>query len=98
MTFLKYIGAAIFAAGSFLAGLFGYHQNFGASVSQLPTIVANYSDSLATAEGSADTSLTLISGQDSLGRSLSGFYCFTVDSQTAFSEFECGTASGTAVT
>lgn len=100
MNILKNIGVGIFAVGSFFAGIFGYHatqQNVGASINTLPNVVANYSDSLAAQEGSTDTSFTLVSGNDPLGRPLQGFYCFTVDAQTSISEFECGTASGTAV-
>lgn len=99
MNILKSIGWGIFAIGSFIAGMFGYHaQQYGANPGSLPSVTANYSDSLAANMATTDTTFTLVSGQDSLSRNLTGKYCFTVDPQTSLSEFVCGTASGTSVT
>lgn len=47
----------------------------------IPTVVADYSDSLATRIPSTATSFTLTRGTDTQGRSLSGFYGFVIDSE-----------------
>ena len=95
---MKTLKALAIGLGLVWSSLFGHAPaQYSATVSQLPTIVANYQDSLAVQENTGDTSFTLVSGVDSLSRSLSGFYCFTVDPNTSIAEYECGTASGTAI-
>lgn len=96
MNFITSFVSGIMIAWSALFG--GHAAQYSATVSNLPTVVANYQDSLATQENTGDSSFTLVSGEDSLGRSLSGFYCFTVDPNTSIAEYECGNASGTVVT
>jgi hypothetical protein len=100
--FLRSIGKVILTVGLAIGSVFvpsqTHQASFGSNVTQLPNVIANYSDSLASPIGATDTSMTLVSGQDSLARNLSGFFCFTIDAQTSIAEFVCGTVSGTAVT
>lgn len=66
----------------------------GASI---PVVVSLFETSLASKITPTANSMTLVSGVDSTGASLSGFMCFTLDEGSATAEFTCGTASGTAV-
>jgi len=70
------------------------NQKLGATI---PKVVASYESSLASKITSSATSLTLVSGVDDAGTSLSGYICFVIDEGTASREFVCGTASGTAI-
>lgn len=75
------------------SGIYGYlhHQSFGA----IPQAPALFETSLAIPQGTGDTSMTLSSATLGNGSSLTGYYCFTVDSNTSLTEYECGTASTT---
>ena len=82
-----------------LSSLFGFHQpapqqNVGATV---PIVVAVFQTSLQASITASATSMTLVSGTDKAGNSLSGYQCFNIDEGTAVEEFVCGTVSGTAV-
>src|SRR5690348_15688370 len=67
----------------------------GASI---PVVVSLFETSLQSKINTSDTSMTLVSGTDRQGNSLSGFICFTIDEGTSNVEFVCGTASSTSVT
>lgn len=69
--------------------------DFGATI---PIVVANFTTSLNSSISSSDTSMTLVTGTDASGDSLSGYICFTIDEGTSSEEHTCGTASGTSVT
>ncbi len=64
----------------------------------IPVVVSLFETSLATKITSTANSMTLVSGVDSTGASLSGYLCFTLDEGSATAEFVCGTTSGTSVT
>lgn len=68
--------------------------NFGATI---PVIVSLFESSLQSSISDSATSMTLVSGTDRAGNSLSGYMCFTIDEGTSVAEFVCGTASSTAV-
>lgn len=70
-------------------------KKLGATVYQSPAL---FETSLATAMTTADTSMTLVSGATRDGATLSGNYCFTIDSGSTVTEYVCGSASGTSVT
>ena len=70
-------------------------QSFGDTINNSPAL---FETSLAAAMQSGDTSMTLLSGSLRDGTTLSGSYCFTIDSGLTTTEYVCGTASGTAVT
>ena len=70
-------------------------KQLGAAV---PVVVANFQTTLQSSISSSDTSLTLVSGTDASGDSLSGYMCFTIDEGTSKEEHVCGTAAGTSVT
>ena len=63
----------------------------------IPTVVALFETTLASKITSSATSMTLTSGTDKSGDSLSGYLCFVIDEGSASEEFVCGTASGTSV-
>jgi len=72
------------------------NQTIGASI---PTVVALYTDSLATKLTETSTStFTLIRGTDKQSRSLSGYYGFVIDEGTTNEEFILATCSGTTCT
>lgn len=74
----------------------GQETPIGASI---PVAPALFETSLQGKIAAAATSMTLISGTDGNGNSLSGFMCFTLDEgNTSSVEFVCGTASSTSVT
>lgn len=66
--------------------------------SPLPATPALFETSLAAPVGVADTSLTLVQNSLLGGNSISGFTCFTVDSNNPNVEYICGNVSGTNVT
>jgi hypothetical protein len=68
---------------------------FGAAI---PTVVAVYTDSLASRISSSATSFTLTRGTDKQSRSLSGFYGFVLDEGTASEEFMTANCVATACT
>jgi hypothetical protein len=61
----------------------------------IPTVVAVFETSLASKIGASDTSMTLVSGTNKAGNSLSGYIGFVIDEGTASEEFVACTASGT---
>lgn len=63
----------------------------------IPTVVSLFETSLQSSITDSATSMTLVSGTDRSGTTLSGFMCFTIDEGTSVAEFVCGTASSTAV-
>lgn len=67
----------------------------GAVINQAPSL---FETSLASAINSSVTSMTLVSGKDRSGKSLSGNICFTIDSGLTTTEFVCGVANGTSIT
>lgn len=68
---------------------------YASTIANTPNLFETY---LANSEGSTDTSMVLASAALRDGSTLSGFTCFTVDSNTPTVEYECGTVSGTNVT
>lgn len=99
MSILQTIGQGIVAAGLFFGSLFGYHQavnNLGITIYKP---VPRYESSLSLALTATQTSsMTMVSGVDGNGMTLSGLMCFTLDSGVAGKvEDLCGTASGTVV-
>jgi hypothetical protein len=94
-TFLSSFGQIVVSGALVFAGWLGYHPLGAVVYKPLPL----YESSLAVAIDNVSTSsLTLVSGVDRDGNSLSGPMCFTVDSGVANSvEFICGSASGTTV-
>lgn len=101
--FLRSVGEIIITASMAVAGIFGFggtpvqapDLNVGATI---PVNVAVFQTSLQASITSSATSMTLVSGTDKSGDSLSGYICFNIDEGTATEEFVCGTASGTAIT
>lgn len=98
MNILQTIGKGVAGVGLFLASLLGYHQpqNLGATVYKP---VPRYESSLALPLPAAQTTtMTMVSGVDGNGQTLSGPMCFTIDSGVAGKvEDVCGIASGTIV-
>ena len=64
----------------------------------IPKVVASYATTLANKISSSATSMTLVTGTDDAGNSLSGTFGFVIDKGTASEEFVIGSVSGTAVT
>lgn len=64
----------------------------------IPIPTAFFLDSLANSVAKTDTSLTLVTGNDSAGAAISGFYGFVLDEGTASQEVITATASGTSLT
>lgn len=94
--------ATLLIASSFIGGILGYQiyrkvsqQQLGATI---PKVVAVFETTLASKISSSATSMTLTSGTDKAGNSISGYMCFVLDEGTASEEFVCGTASSTSVT
>lgn len=99
---LNTIGKGILTVALAVSSIFGYApatvqapQNVGATV---PVVVATFQTSLQASITASATSMTLVSGTNSAGNSISGYTCFNIDEGTSVEEFVCGTASGTAVT
>lgn len=67
-------------------------------LSAIPKVSALFETSLASRISSSATSMTLVTGTDDAGNSLSGVYGFIIDEGTTAEEFVIGTASGTAIT
>ena len=93
--FLHTLGVGIIVVSMTISSWLGITPQIGAI---LPTTVANFETSLASAITSTDTSLTLTANAVRGGGSLSGYTCFTLDSGTSSDENVCGTLSGTAMT
>src|SRR4051794_33915719 len=64
----------------------------------IPKIASSFETTLANKITSSATSMTLVTGTDDAGTSLSGTYGFVIDEGTASEEFVLGSVSGTAVT
>ena len=92
----KIIGSGLIALGA----LFGASQNYGSVTNTTPTgtVPAVFETYLSAQQATGDTTMTLASGSLRDGTSLSGYACFTIDSNTSSLEYECGTVSGTSVT
>ena len=69
-------------------------ESLGAAI---PVSTPLFQSSLLSPITSSASSMTLVSGVDKAGTSLSGFVCFTIDSGTPQVEYTCGTAAGTAI-
>lgn len=100
MTILSSIFKFFVGVGLLTQSLFGGHinqdvQNFGTAI---PTTYAVFETYLAAQQGTADSVMTLANGTDNSGNALTGYVCFTIDQGQTTQEFECGTASGTAIT
>lgn len=101
MNLFQTIGKVIITGALTVASFFGLYTqpvispNVGATI---PTVVAVFQTSLQTSITSSATSMTLVSGTDKAGNSISGYMCFNIDEGTAIEEFVCGTASGTSIT
>lgn len=94
----KFIGSAIVSLGLLFGGQ--QAQTFGTVANTSPTggVPAVFETYLASQQAIGDTTLTLASGALRDGTALSGYTCFTIDSNTSTLEYECGTVSGTSVT
>ena len=79
-----------------IAGLFGVaperEQPMGA---EIPQVVALFETTLAVKITSTGTEMTLTSGTDKDGNTLSGFYGFIIDEGTASEEFVTASTTGT---
>lgn len=64
----------------------------------IPKTVASFTTSLASGITDTSTAMTLVSGTDKSGDTLSGYICYTLDEGSSNEEFVCGSTSGTAVT
>ena len=64
----------------------------------IPKVVALFETTLQTSITSTATSMTLVSGTDKAGNSLSGTFGFIIDEGTGDEEFVIGSVSGTAIT
>jgi hypothetical protein len=96
---LSAIGASLLIAISAFLSHYGYHitpnaasSNVGATI---PIATSFYNDSLQSGITPTQTTLTLVSGKDSEGKSLSGQYSFVIDQGTAVQEIvSCTTVAG----
>lgn len=97
-TIVKSIGSAIMALGMLLGG--SSAVNFGSVNNTAPTgtVPSVFETYLASQQAVGDTTMTIASNALRDGTSLSGYACFTIDSNTSTLEYECGTVSGTSVT
>lgn len=92
------------ALGSaFVTGLLAIGSLFSPSLppsvgATIPVSTAVFQTSLSSGITASATSMTLVTGTNSAGDSLSGYTCFNIDEGTSLEEFVCGTASGTAIT
>lgn len=72
-----------------------HFKSLGATIPEVPSLfVSALQNNMAV----ADTSLTMVNGNDRLGNPLNGHICLTIDSNTPYTEYTCGTASSTTVT
>lgn len=69
-----------------------------AYASQLSQESTRFETSLTAPIGSTDTAMTLVSGVNNDGTPLSGYVCFTIDSNQPNVEDVCGTANGIFIT
>ena len=103
------VSLVIISAATAIAGYFGLASkaDIPASVStvhevslgsSIPVIISKFETSLQGKIATTDTSMTLVSGTDRNGTSLSGYLCFTIDENSSNVEYVCGTVAGTAVT
>lgn len=93
----KLLKPALYAAAT-ASLVFAIGVSAALPLSSIPKISALFETSLASKISSSATSMTLVSGTDKSGNSLSGVYGFIIDEGTASEEFVIGTTSGTAVT
>ena len=93
----KYIGEimACISILFFLGIGIGIYSHFHHNTLGVSNVPAQFETSLAIPEATTDTQITLASDTLQNGNTLSGPYCFTVDSNTSLNEYECGTASST---
>lgn len=96
MTFLQHLAGIVLtvAAAVGLVAPAPAPATFGALPGQ-DALIDTY---LASGIDADDTSMTLADGTTRDGATLSGYYCFTIDANTAQLEYVCGTASSTSVT
>lgn len=102
------IGTIFLAIGILIGGVFAFNLNHLKAPAQeeapilvgstIPQVPAFTSDTLAVGIGKADTAITLVSGTDSQGRALSGYYGFVIDEGSSNQEIVGCTAAGTALT
>ena len=64
----------------------------------IPIITADFETSLSASMTTTDTSMTLTKGTNKAGNALSGYMCFTIDTNATKQEYVCGTASSTSIT
>ena len=95
---LQFIGSAIVSLGMLFGGQTAQSPQVYGAISPAGSVVSVFETYLANAQATGDTTMTLASGALRDGSSLSGYVCFTVDSNTPTLEYECGTVSGTSVT
>lgn len=67
-------------------------------MANIPKVVALFETSLQAKINSSATSMTLVSGTDKAGNTLSGVYGMVIDEGSSNEEFIIGTVAGTAVT
>ncbi len=87
--------APLLLAGGLLLGTAIYAA---LPLSAIPKLSALFETSLASKISSTATSMTLVSGTDKSGNTLSGVYGFILDEGSATEEFVLGTATGTSIT
>ena len=92
---LTFLIISILFTGFLTYKVYSGKTNLGATI---PQVVALFETSLASKIGTTDTSMTLVTGTDLQGTSLSGTYGFIIDEGTASQEFILCSASGTALT
>jgi hypothetical protein len=93
---LHIIGSAIISLGMLFGGQ-SAPVVYGAT-SPTGTVPSVFETYLASQQATGDSTMTLASATLRDGTSLSGYECFTLDSNTPTLEYECGTVSGTSVT
>ncbi len=99
MSIVHFIGKVVGAVGLFFMSFSGSPAPAAPMVgSTIPQIPAFTQDSLASGIGKTDVTMTLVTGTDSQGRSLSGYYGFVVDEGSSNQEIVACTAAGTALT
>ena len=94
---INFLGFAVMAISLYRVQGNELGDEFGATAT-IPKAVALFETSLANSISGTATSLTLTSGTDKEGNSLSGTYGFIIDEGSANEEFVLCTAAGTALT
>lgn len=84
-----FIAALFLGIASFFGG-----QSYG-NVAPTGTVPAVFETYLASQQAVGDMTLSIASASLRDGSSLSGYTCFTIDSNTPSLEYECGTLTGT---